>query len=94
MPKIPNTSPGRGVGSIKSLKPLGPNLWISSFDNFYGRLIILMALNGHLFMHIPQPMHFISLIKQRVELGYTLIHNLVSKFGLFLSTVIFTGQIL
>ena len=81
MPKIPNIYPGRGVGNLKSLKLLGPNLWISSFDIFFDKLRIFIASNGHLFTHIPHPIHLVSFIKQTLELGNTLMHKLVSKPG-------------
>lgn len=39
-----------------------------------GKLIILIASNGHLFTHIPQPIHNVSEMKQIVEVGNTSMH--------------------
>lgn len=36
-----------------------------------GKLIILIASNGHLLTHIPHPIHKVSEIKQIVEVGKT-----------------------
>ena len=46
--------------------------------------MILIASNGHLLTHIPQPIHKISEIKQIVEAFVTSIHNL---------SALFTGQV-
>lgn len=46
--------------------------------------MIFMASKGHLFTHIPQPMHKVSEMKQITEVGYTSMHSL---------PVLFTGQV-
>ena len=64
----------------------------------FGKLMILMASYGHLFTHIPHPIHNYSEMKQMVEVGFTstqilpilflgqfLAHSYLHFFGLHLS---------
>lgn len=67
VPTNPSTSPGLGIGSLCSLKLLGPYLCVTSYDNPLGKLMILIASNGHLLTHIPHPIQSVSEIKQIVE---------------------------
>lgn len=46
--------------------------WVS---RFVGRLIILMAPNGHFFGQIPHPMHKLSDMKAIFDSGVTSMHR-------------------
>ena len=47
VPTSPSTSPGRGVGSRWSLNELAPYLSVVSFSRLLGRLMMVIASNGH-----------------------------------------------
>ena len=83
-PTRPKTSPGLGYGNLWSLKALGPYLWVTSYVRPFGKLMILIASNGHLLTHIPHPMHKDSEIKHITDVGSTSIHIL---------PVLLTGQV-
>lgn len=83
IPTKPKIWPGLGVGNLCNLKAFFPYLCVHSLSIFLGTLIILMALNGHFFTHIPQPIHRISEISEMVEVGITSMH---------IFSVLFTGQ--
>lgn len=44
-------------------------------DKFLGKLMIVMASNGHFFTQIPQPMHRVSEMELIFESGVTSMHN-------------------
>ena len=101
VPTSPNTYPGRGVGILWSLKEFFPYLCVISFVISLGRLIILIALKGHLLTHRPHPIQRISEISTLIEVGSTWIqsfpdlligqaflHSSLQFFGLHLSLLI------
>lgn len=85
VPTRPRTWPTRGVGSLCSLKLLAPYRWVTCRSRPLGRLMILMAEKGQRLMHIPQPWHRCSEMKQIVEVGFTSIQRW---------PVLLTGQVL
>lgn len=79
-PTKPSTTPGFGVGRRWSLNEFWPYLkltWLSKAD---GRFSIQIALNGHFFTQILQPMHNYSDISARFDAFVTTIHFLSSLF--------------
>lgn len=71
VPTNPSTWPGLGVGNLCNLKVLLPYLWVVSLSIFLGRLMILIAWNGHLLTQIPQPIQRISEISTNADCGVT-----------------------
>lgn len=47
VPTKPSTCPGRGVGSLWSLNELGPKRCVVSLPKLLGKLMIVIASNGH-----------------------------------------------
>lgn len=76
VPTRPNTWPGRGIGNRCSLKEFGPYLCVWQLSSDFGKLMILMASNGHFFTQMPQPMHNSSDMNANFEFGDTSIHSL------------------
>ena len=70
-PTSPRTWPGRGRGSLWSLKELGPNRCVVSFSKDFGRFIISIASKGHFFTQIPHPMQRVSDMYAILSLGLT-----------------------
>ena len=76
VPTRPSTCPGRGTGRRCSLNALGPYRCVVSRSRFLGRLIIMIASNGHFFTQMPHPMQSSSEIQADLEVGATSMHSL------------------
>lgn len=69
------------MGRRCSLKELAEYRWVTCVSRFVGRLIMLIASNGHFLGQIPHPMHSRSLMKAILLLGSTSIHSFWMKLG-------------
>ena len=76
VPTSPRTCPGRGMGSRWSLKLFAEYLWVTCVSRFVGKLMILIAPNGHFLGQMPQPMHSLSDMKAIFESGVTSMQSL------------------
>jgi len=74
-PTKPRTWPGRGVGSRWSLKLLAEYRCVIWDSRFVGRLMMVIAPNGHFLGQIPHPMHKFSDMKAIFEVGSTSIQS-------------------
>ena len=74
-PTKPRTWPGRGVGKRWSLKLLAEYLCVTCDSRLVGRLMILIAPNGHFFGQIPQPMQRFSEMKAILDVASTSIQR-------------------
>jgi len=74
-PTRPKTCPGRGVGNRWSLKLLAVYRCVTWDSRFVGRLMILMAPNGHFLGQIPQPIQRLSEMKAIFDSGVTSIQS-------------------
>lgn len=64
------------MGSLCSLKLLAEYRCVTWVSRFVGRLMMLMASNGHFLGQIPHPMHSRSEMKAILESGVTSMHSL------------------
>lgn len=62
LPNSPRTLPSFGVGNPYKAKPFSPYRYTISFSSTEGRLIISIALNGHLLTQMAQPIQVVSSI--------------------------------
>jgi hypothetical protein len=76
VPTSPSTCPGRGMGSLCSLKLLAEYRCVTCVSRFVGKLMMLMASNGHFLGQIPHPMHRRSEMKAILEVLSTSMHSL------------------
>lgn len=57
VPTNPNTYPGLGVGNLCNLNAFYPYWCVKSLLKSLGKLIIIIALKGHLLTQRAQPIH-------------------------------------
>lgn len=76
VPTRPSTCPGRGIGSLCSLKLLAEYRCVTWVSRFVGRLMMCIAPKGHFLGQIPQPIHSRSEMYAIFESGVTSIQSL------------------
>jgi len=74
-PTKPRTCPGRGVGSLWSLKLFAEYRCVTWDSRLVGRLMILIAPKGHFLGQIPHPMHKLSDMNAIFDVGVTSIQR-------------------
>lgn len=64
------------MGSLCSLKLFAEYLCVTWVFRFVGKLMMLIASNGHFFGQIPHPIHRRSEMKAILDVGSTSMHSL------------------
>lgn len=76
VPTRPKTWPGRGIGSLCSLKLFAEYRWVTWVSRLVGKLMMLMASKGHFLGQIPHPMQRRSEMKAILDELSTSMHSL------------------
>lgn len=71
VPTRPRTCPGLGMGKRCNLKLFAEYLWVTCDSRLVGKLMMLIAPNGHFLGQIPHPIHRLSERKAILDSGVT-----------------------
>lgn len=74
VPTNPSILPALGIGNLCNLKELGPYLYVICLFKLLGKLMILIAWNGHLLTHNPHPIQRCYEILAILDSFYTSTH--------------------